>query len=72
MNEKTPSGKNGQRGSSTPGSFDSRGRVSSHFSSCSFLCRRRLRISSFFFIEEEEVNDDALGRGDIFFPESGV
>jgi len=42
------------------------------FSSCSFLCRRRLRISSFFFIEEEEVNDDALGRGDIFFPESGV
>ena len=59
-------------GSSTPGSFDSRGRVSSLFSSCSFLCRRRLRISSFFFIEEEEVNDDALGRGDIFFPESGV
>ena len=46
------------KGGSSTGSFDSRGRVSSLFFSCSFLCRRRLRISSFFFIEEEEVNDD--------------
>ena len=67
-------------GSSTPGSFDSRGRVSSLFSSCSFLCRRRLRISSFFFIEEEEVNDDVArhterakpsGKRRHFFPRVG-
>ena len=58
MNEKTLLGKNGQRGFEYTGEFWLARASFFPFFSCSFLCRRRLRISSFFFIEEEEVNDD--------------